>query len=109
MPETRKVLGQALLLSGSLTTIYTVPALTQTIISTLNIANTGSVSTTFRVAVSVNGAADTASQYLYWDVSIPGNETYQATAGFTLGSGDILRGFGGNAALVATVFGVEIV
>jgi len=106
--ETRKVLGQLAPSATVLTDVYTVPISSQTIISTLVINNRGGSSTTFRVSIAVNGAADSPKQYIYYDVTINANDTFAATIGMTLGSGDVVRVFAGNANLSVTLFGVEI-
>ena len=109
MAETRKVLGQAALSATTLTSIYTVPALTQAVVSTVTVVNRGGTTTTFRVSVAIAGAADDPRQYIYYDVSIPANETFASTVGITLNSGDIVKGYAGNGNLSFNIFGVEIV
>jgi hypothetical protein len=106
--ETRKILAQSAPSATVLTDVYTVPAATQTIISTLNVCNRGSTTTTFRISAAINGAVDTNAQYLYYDLSIGGNDSFAATAGITLGAGDVIRIFAGNANLTINLFGVEI-
>lgn len=91
MAATLKVLGQVDLTSTSLTTVYTVPGSTTTVVSTVTVANRSSTATTFRLSVAVNGAADDNKQYLAWDVSINGNETVAFTLGVSLGAADVLK------------------
>ena len=73
MATTYKVLGQSNPAATTLTTLYTVPAATETIISTIVVANQAASAATYRIAVRVNGAGIAASQYIAYDVSLPAN------------------------------------
>src|SRR5512147_2104920 len=106
--ETRKVLGQVALGATSLTAVYTVPAATQAVVSTVTVCNRGVTDATFRVSVAVAGAADDPKQYVYYDVPIEAGDTFAATVGIALGAGDIVRGYASTANLSVNVFGVEI-
>ena len=57
MAITYRVLGQINPAANTQTTIYTVPAATSTIVSTVSICNTNSLATTFSLAVQPQGAA----------------------------------------------------
>ena len=107
--ETNKVLGQTALAATTLSPIYTVPATVRSaLISTVFVCNRSASQTTFRISVAVAGAADAQSQYIYYDIAIPGNDTFAATVGLTLGATDVLRGYAGNSNLTMSVFGEEI-
>lgn len=108
MAETRKVLGQSAPGAATLTDLYTVPAVTQAVVSSIVICNRSAVATAFRISVAVNGAADATSQYLYYDVPIFGNDTFIATIGITLGDTDVVRCYATLATVTFTAFGVEI-
>jgi len=105
---TYKILGQVAPLATTETLLYTVPAVTQTVISSVTVTNRGSSATTFRVSVSAGGAATATKDYLYFDVSIPANDTFIATVGITMGTTDVVRVYGGNANLSCAVWGSEI-
>ncbi len=49
--------------------------------------------TTFRVALALQGAADTPAQYLYYDVPLAGNDTFLAefATGIRIRRGDVVR------------------
>ena len=108
MADTFKVLGQLNPSATTLTDLYTVPALTQTVISSIIVCNTSSSSTTFRVAIAVAGVGDNIKQYLYRDVTCPGNDTFVATIGVTLAATDVVRVYAGNTNLVFQVLGDEL-
>lgn len=107
MPSTFKILGQSKPSAATLTAAYTVPALTTATVSTITVANQSATATSFRISVAVNGAADTAAQYLYYDIAISGNNTFAATIGLTLGAGDVVRVYNTLATCSFNIFGVE--
>lgn len=106
--ETLKTLGQLAPSATTLTALYTVPALTQAAASTLIVCNRGSTTATFRVSVAVNGAADDPSQYIFYDLSITGNDTFAATIGVSLGPADVVRVYASSADLSFSLFGAEV-
>lgn len=108
MADTLKVLGQSALSATTLTDIYTVPGATSATVSSLVVCNRGGSATTFRVSVAPGGAADANSQYIYYDVSIPANDTFVATIGLTLATTDKVRGYAGNGNLTISLYGVEV-
>ena len=91
MANVAKVLGQLLQLSGSSAgDLYTVPASTQTVVSTLTVANLTAGAGTFDVAVRVSGSAIENKHYIYKSVDLPANDTFAATFGITLAATDII-------------------
>lgn len=107
MAVAQKVLGQSKPSATTLTALYTVPALTQATASTITVCNQSSVATSFRISVAPAGAADTPSQYLYYDIPIAGNDTFAATLGITLATTDVVRVYNTLATLSFSLFGVE--
>lgn len=108
MAVTSKVLGQSKPSATTLTDMYTVPALTSTTVSTIVVANQSATATSFRISVAVAGAADTPAQYLYYDIAIPGNDTFAATLGITLAASDVVRVYNTLATCSFNLFGVEV-
>jgi hypothetical protein len=107
MATTYKILGQSKPNATTLTDAYTVPAATTATVSTITVANQSATATSFRISVAVNGASDTASQYLYYDIAIPGNNTFATTIGITLGAGDVVRVYNTLATCSFNIFGVQ--
>lgn len=107
MATTLKVLGQSKPTAATLTALYTVPALTTTTVSTLFVCNQSSTADTFHISVAIAGAADTPAQYIYYSVTIQGNDTFAATCGISLGAGDIIRVYTTNGTLSFSAFGIE--
>lgn len=76
--------------AATLTPLYTVPANTTTVISSIVICNQSATSTSFRVSVQPLGAAIADEDYLYYDLPIKGNDTFIFTGGITLVATDII-------------------
>ena len=74
----------------------------------MTLCNRGGTATTFRLSVAAAGAADATKQYLYYDVSLPANDTFTATVGITLATTDVLRAYAGSANVSVNAFGVEV-
>lgn len=108
MPEERKVLGQLNPGAAALTALYTVPGGAEAVISTFTVANRSAVATAFRMSIAVAGAADDPKQYTYYDIPIPGNDTFAATLGITLGPADVIRVYATLATLSFGLSGVEL-
>lgn len=108
MAEVRKVLGQADLAATTLTDVYTVPASTEAVISTVFVCNRSGANRTFRCSIAPNGAADSNEQYLYWDEDLGRGGTFAFTTGITLGDTDVLRVYASGADVSVNVFGVEL-
>jgi glucose-6-phosphate dehydrogenase assembly protein OpcA len=108
MPQTHKVLGQANPSATTLTTLYTVPASTQAVCSTIAICNTASSATTYRIAVRPAGASIATSQYLAYDAALPANDTATLTLGVTLAATDVISVYAASANVAFSAFGVEI-
>ena len=105
--ELFKTLGQVNPSATSLTTLYTVPASTQTVCSSIVVCNQG-VDTTFRVSVQIAGAGDDPKQYLYYDLPIEANDTFTATIGMTLATTDVVKVYAGTANVSFNLYGTEI-
>jgi hypothetical protein len=108
MATTYKVLGQVNPAATTATTLYTVPASTQTIVSTLTVTNQTATAGTYRISVRVAAAADNAKQYLAYDVSLPGNASDTLTLGVTLGAADVITVYASAATFSFNAFGSEI-
>jgi hypothetical protein len=106
MAETLKVLGQ-LCPGNVLSPLYTVPAATSTVCSSIVVANQSAQEQRFRISVAVAGAADDPKQYLHYDVPVGPNDTFIATIGATLGAADVVRVLASSSQVSFTAFGAE--
>lgn len=108
MASTYKVLGQSNPAATTSTTAYTVPALTQAVVSSIVICNRSATPTSFRVNIDPGGGGDANEQYLCYDAPIGANETIALVVGVTLGAADLVRVYATLATLSFNVFGEEI-
>lgn len=108
MATTYKVLGQVAPAAATATTLYTVPAGTQTIVSTISVCNLTSGELGFRIAIRPNGAALANQHYIAYDAKVAGNDTTFITVGATLGAGDVITVYESAADIVFNAFGSEI-
>lgn len=107
MASRRKVLGQGYPDAGALSDVYTVPDDKEATVSTFMVCNQSDKTTTFSLAVAVEGAADEEKQYLYRDTEVWGNRSFPATIGGTLAETDVVRFSSKNGRCSITVFGSE--
>lgn len=108
MATTYKVLGQVNPSATTATTAYTVPSATETVISTIAVANLGSAPTSYRIAVRPDGETLANKHYITYDASIAPQETQTLTIGITLNATDVVTVFAGTATLAFNLFGSEI-
>ena len=109
MPTNYKVLGQAATAATTNTTLYTTPAGTQTVVSTIVIANrSSSAAATYRIAVRPAGATIANLHYLVFDSVIGTSDSISLTLGITLSATDVVTVYASTADLTFSLFGSEI-
>ena len=90
------------------TTLYTVPADTSAVISTIVVANRATSEATYRIAIRPSGATLANQHYLAYDVTVGGSDSTTLTLGITLAATDVVTVYGSTANLSFSVFGSEI-
>ena len=103
--------GSATLSATTNTNLYTVPASTQTVVSTITICNQASTAGTFRIAVRPSGATIAAQHYLAYDTPIAANDTITLTLGVTLtngGTGDSVVVYASSANMSFHAYGSQL-
>ena len=108
MATNYKVLGQSIPSATTATTLYTVPASTQAVVSTITICNQAATAATYRIAIRVAGASLATSQYIAYDVSLPANASDTLTLGITLNATDVITVYSSTATMSFGAFGSEI-
>lgn len=108
MATTYKILGQSAPAATTEVDLYTVPAATDAIVSSVIVANRGTAAGTFRVYVSPAGAATADANYLVFDATLNAKEVIALTLGITLDATDELRVFASTADFSFNAFGTEI-
>ena len=107
MATAYKVLGTSNPAATTATTLYTVPAATGTIVSTINVCNQGATGT-FRIAIRPSGATLAANHYIAYDTAIPANDSIALTMGITLAATDVVTVYASSAYMSFLAFGTEI-
>jgi hypothetical protein len=90
MPINYKILGQSHPAGTSETDVYTVPASTQAIVSTLTITNVSGSTANARVWLRVAGASTASVNAILWDVPIASNSVAAFTLGLALAATDVV-------------------
>ena len=95
-------------LANTLTTLYTVPASTETIFSAINVCNTASADATFAIAFRPNGEAINPKHYILFNATIAGNDTYLINQGMSMDATDVLSVTASSASVSFTGFYAEV-
>jgi hypothetical protein len=112
MATTYKILGQVLPTTTTNpygTLLYTVPASTSTVVSSITVTNVTSTPAAAYVYAGKAGATGSTSNALLYGTTVPANSTLTFTLGVTLATTDTLAiGTGTASALTFQAFGSEI-
>jgi len=108
-----KILGQIQTTANVLTTIYTVPASTNTVVTTITICNQSANTVSINVAANVSGSAVSTRNFIVSGYSLGAAETLVLEPRISLNVGSILSAnvTGANAVSNVSInaFGVEII
>jgi len=94
--------------AGALTDLYTVPSTTQTVVSSIAVANLGLSATTYRILVLPSGQTAAKKNFIAFDEAIPANSSVTRTIGITLNAGDKIQIASDVTDVSASLFGSEI-
>ena len=103
-----KVLGQTITSAAGTATLYTVPAATSAVCSTIVVCNQAAAAATFRISVRPAGAAEIAKHYLAFNTNINANDSITMTIGITLATTDVITVTASTANVSFNLFGSEI-
>jgi hypothetical protein len=108
MATAYKVLGQSNPAATTLTTLYTVPAATEAVVSTITVAHIGASTLTFRIAVQPAGAAINPKHYIAYNAELSPNTAQTMTLGLTLATTDVISVYASSTDAAFSAFGSEI-
>jgi hypothetical protein len=109
MSTVYKTLGQlANGTANAVETVYTVPVGTSTVVSTVNICNTTTGAVTFRLWTCGSGDGTGVKNAAYYDIPMAGNDTFQSTAGATLGAGATVQFTASGTGVGVQLYGMEM-
>jgi hypothetical protein len=103
-----KVLGQIAPSATTATAIYTVPAATEAVVSSITVCERGGSAGTFRLAVRPNGATLANEHYIVYDTAISANDSIILTIGLTLDATDVLEAYASSADMSFNAYGSEV-
>jgi len=108
MPTVYKVLGQSAPSATTATTLYTVPAATSAVVSSIVIANRDATAATYRIAIRPAGAALANQHYIAYDVTVGASDSTVLTLGITLATTDVVTIYASTANVSFSAYGSEI-
>jgi hypothetical protein len=103
-----KILGQSAPSAVTNTDLYTVPALKETIVSTIVVANRSDLLVNYRVAIVPSGGSIANQHYVAFDVNVGSSDSTTMTLGITLTAGDKIIVRAATANVTFSAFGSEI-
>jgi hypothetical protein len=109
MATNYKVLAQTNPSATTAADAYTVPSATQAVISTIVIANVGTVDASYRLSIRPNGTAQENKHYIAYNTPISATDSIALTLGVTMDAADVVTVYASNANLSFNIFGAEIV
>ena len=90
MANVYKSPAQVVPVANTLTSLYSVPANTQAVISNIHVCNFSGQSASIQIAVRPLGAQILPQHYLFNGLTITSNDTIQLGDGITMGPTDII-------------------
>ena len=109
MATTYKILGQSIPSDTSNATMYTVPASTEAIASTITVTNVSGTEASFRIFIVEDGDSASTGNALAYDATIAANSFTAFSLGVTLGAADaIVVRSGTGSAVTFQAFGTEL-
>ena len=108
MATSYKILAQSSPSAQSNTDIYTCPSATQTVVSSIVVANRSGDPAFFRIAIRQDGESIANKQYVSYDAMVLPNDSSFFTVGLTINASDIITVYSSSAELSFNVFGSEI-
>lgn len=102
-----KVLAQSNPSATTATTLYTVPASSAAVISTITVCNQAAAAGSYRIAVRPAGATLATVHYVAYDIAIAANDTTALTLGLTLAATDVVTVYASSANISFHAYGSE--
>jgi hypothetical protein len=103
-----RVLGQSAPSATTDTNLYTVPADTSAVISTIVVANRSVSDIAYRIAIRPNGATLANQHYIAYDITVGARDSTTLTLGITLSAADVVTVYASTADSSFSIFGSEI-
>ena len=108
MATAYKVLGQQIPAATTATTLYTVPASTSTVVSSITVCNQAGSDATFRIAIRPAGETLATKHYIVYGATVPASDSTVFTLGLTLATTDVITVYASSATVSFNAYGSEI-
>lgn len=110
MATAYKVLGRKQAAATTEEALYTVPAATEAVVSTITVANLTASDKTYRIAVKPTSGTTLANEhYVAYDITVGASDTTALTLGLALAAGNSISVYASAAtSVVFAAFGTEI-
>ncbi len=108
MATNYKVLGQVEPAAETLTTVYTCPAATETVVANICITNLSSSASLYRIAIRPDGEAISDKHYIAYNSAVPAYAYEYLTMPITLNANDVISVYSSTGTVAFNVFGSEI-
>lgn len=108
MATNYKVLGQVKPAAETLTTVYTVPAATETVVANICITNTSGAPSAYRIAIRPDGATIEDKHYIVYDAGVDSFSYEFLTMPITVNASDVISVYSSTGSVSFNVFGSEI-
>lgn len=108
MANAFKVLGQVNPAAETNTDLYTVPSATETVISTIIIANLAGTSAAFDISIRPNNDPQVDKHFIAKNITVGAADSTTLTLGITLDALDVITVKASSINLAFNVFGTEI-
>jgi glucose-6-phosphate dehydrogenase assembly protein OpcA len=108
MPKNYKILGQSAPAATTNVDVYTVPANTQAVVSTIVVANRAATSAIYRIGLRPAGETLANKHYIAYDVTVGASDSTTLTLGIALSAGDVVTVYGSTENLSFNLLGSEI-
>lgn len=100
------VLAQLAPAATTETVLYEVLRGNRSFINGVTVCNRSNSNRSFRLSISLLGAATVDSDYLYYDIALTANNTFMTDLGVTIGSPATIRVYASSADLSFTLYGI---
>ena len=87
--------------------LYLTPYATSSILTSIIVCNRGATTSTFRISNNTTSDVTSTSDYLYYDISITGNDTFVAEFNLPLITNNEIRVYSDTNNLTFSVYGKE--
>jgi hypothetical protein len=108
MANAYKILGQVKPAANTNTDLYTVPASTETVISSIIIANLDASDSAFSISLRPNNDPQADKHFIAKNVTVGASDSTTLTLGITLDALDVVTVSADSINLAFSVFGTEI-